>query len=93
MMEGKEAEFFQMVETAIKENPRWVETAVRAVQSGIVSRIKLEQNDRIEWETVAMNAMEARMFKHNKGWLAQKIEKLEGRSFFRWEHIIERLKE
>lgn len=92
MISEEEGRFYSDLRAEIKRHPEWTASAIQAIQSGLTERINQEVDASKEWETVALNAMEARMFKNNKGWLAQKIEKLEGRAFFRWTHIIERLK-
>ena len=91
MISQEEGEFYSKLRGDIAQHPDWVLSAMQAIQSGLKLRIDREINERIEWETIAINAMEARLFKSNKGWLAQKIEKLENTAFFRWSHIIERL--
>jgi hypothetical protein len=92
MISEEEGAFYTRLRKDIEQNPQWVLSAMQAIQSGITNRLKQEQDDRADWETIAAAAMEARMFKNNKGWLAHKIERLEARAFFRWSHIIEGLK-
>lgn len=92
MISQQEGEFYSKLRKDIEQHPEWLMSAMQAIQSGITKRLNQEVHDKAEWETIALNAMEARLFRNNKGWLAQKIDKLEKSSIFRWEHIIERLK-
>lgn len=91
MISQEEGEFYIKLRDDISRNPKWMLSAMQAINRGIDERLRLEQHQRTEWETIAFNAMEARIFKHNKGWLAQKLENLQGNAFFKWDRMIERL--
>jgi hypothetical protein len=53
--------------------------------------LRQERHEKSEWEVIAFNAMEARIFKSNKMWLSQKIDRLHKSALLKWDHIIERL--
>lgn len=92
MISEEEGAFYRTIRKSIEEHPEWTGTAMEAIQNGVSDRLYRERHQRIEWETIAMNAMETRLFKDNKGWLASKIEALKDTASFRWDHIIERMK-
>lgn len=91
MISQEEGEFYSALKQAISKHPDWLLSAMQAIQSGMEQRLREEQHQRTEWETIAFNAMEARIFKSNKRWLAQKIDRLHASAFFKWDSIIERL--
>jgi len=91
MISEEEGRFYTYVRETIKDNPDWLLSAMQALQSGMSQRLERERFEKNEWENVALNAMEARLFRNNKGWLAQKIDRLRENAMFRWDHIIERL--
>lgn len=92
MTTKEEMEFLDNLRQTMKEHPDWLGSAMNAIQSGIKGRINQEVDNAKEWETVAINAIEGRLFNSNKNWIRQKIEAMETRAFFRWSHIIERMK-
>ncbi len=91
MITEGEGRFYTYVSETIKDNPEWLLSAMQALQTGMAQRLERERFEKSEWENVALNAMEARLFKSNKGWLAQKIDRLRDNASFRWDHIIESL--
>ena len=91
MISEEEGRFYTYVRETVREHPDWLLSAMQALQSGVAQRLERERFEKSEWETVAMNAMEGRLFKGNKGWLAQKIDRLRDNALFRWDHIIQRL--
>ena len=91
-MTQEELEFYNIVRLSIQRNPEMHRVAMAALTDGMVHAIHEARRDRSEWETVAMNAMHARLFKHNRGWLADKIAGLNGRASMRWDGIIERMR-
>jgi len=91
MISQEEGEFYSALKQAISKHPDWLLSAMRAIQFGMEQRLTEEQHQKAEWEAIAFNAMEARIFKHNKKWLAQKIDRLRAGAFFKWDSIIERL--
>lgn len=91
MISQEEGEFYSALKQAISKHPDWLLPAMQAIQSGMEQRLREEQHQKVEWEAVAFNAMEARISKSNKRWLAQKIDRLHASAFFKWDSIIERL--
>lgn len=91
MVSQEESDFYFIIKQSISKHPEWLMSAMQAIQSGLSQRLTEEQHQRAEWETIAFNAMESRIFKNNKSWLAQKIDRLRGSAFFKWDHIIEKL--
>lgn len=91
MMNQEEAEFYGNLREAIRLHPQWMLSAMQAIHAGMEQRLRQEQREKSEWETIAFNAMEARIFKGNKMWLSQKIDRLHGNSLFDWGKMIERL--
>lgn len=91
MISEEEGRFYQAVKNSIKEHPEWIMSAMQAIQSGMEQRLKEERHQKAEWETVAMSAMDARLFGKNKNWLAQKIDRLRDGAAFKWDFVIERL--
>jgi hypothetical protein len=92
MISDEEIQFYKNLRKDIAQNPEWMASALQAVHQGVDDRLKQEVHMRVEWETVALNAMETRIFNTNKGWLSSKIEALKSKASFRWDHIIERLR-
>ena len=92
MISDEEIQFYKNLRKDIAQNPEWLASALQAAHQGVEDRLKQEVHMRVEWETVALNAMETRLFNTNKGWLSGKIEALKGKASFRWDHIIERLR-
>jgi hypothetical protein len=92
MISDEEIQFYKNLRKDIAQNPEWLASALQAVHQGVEDRLKQEVHMRVEWETVALNAMETRLFNTNKGWLSSKIEALKDKASFRWDHIIERLR-
>ena len=93
MISNEEIQFYQSLRKDISQNPEWMASALQAVHQGVEDRLKQEVHMRVEWETVALNAMDTRLFKSNKSWLRGKIEALKSEASFKWDHIIERLTE
>jgi len=91
MIGQEESVFYSTLREAIKENPQWLMTAMQAINSGMEQRLRQERHERMEWEVIAFNAMEARIFKSNRMWLSQKIDRLRDKASFQWDRIIERL--
>lgn len=91
MMNQEEAEFYSNLREAIRLNPQWMLSAMQAIHAGMEQRLRQERHEKSEWETIAFNAMEARIFKGNKMWLSQKIDRLRDNSLFDWDKMIERL--
>ena len=91
MMSQEEIDHAMAVKAALIAHPEWLKTTIMAAASGVDEAMRRVERDRSEWEMVAINAMEVRLFKDNKGWLAQKIETLKPRASFRWDHILERM--
>lgn len=91
MISEEESVFYGNLREVIKQHPEWLMSAMQAINAGMEQRLRQETHEKSEWEVVAFNAMEARIFKSNKMWLAQKIDRLRKSAMFRWDHIIERL--
>jgi len=91
MISQEESVFYNTLREAIKQNPEWLMSAMMAINSGMEQRLKQERHEKSEWETVAFNAMETRIYTSNKMWLSQKIDRLHKSALFKWDHIIERL--
>lgn len=91
-MTKEELEFYNIVRLSVQRNQSLYRVAMAALADGVNVAIDAAQYDRAAWETVAMNAMHTRLFKSNKGWLADKIEALNDRASMRWDSIIEKLR-
>jgi len=91
MITEEEGKFYTYVRETVRDHPDWLLSAMQAIQSGMSQRLERERFEKNEWENVALNAMARRIFKDNKVWLAQKIDRLRDNALFRWDHIIERL--
>ena len=91
-MSEEEYQFGAYIADILSSHPEWLGTAIHATQAGIVSAIKQSDADRVEWETIAMVASDARLFKSKSIWIGDKLERLKGRASCRWDHIIARLK-
>lgn len=92
MIDDAELQFYRKLREDIAQNPDWLFSAMEAIHQGMQHRLTKESERRNEWEIIAMNAMESRLFNDNKGWLASKIEELKDTASFRWDHIIERMR-
>lgn len=91
MIGEEESIFYNTLREAIKQNPEWLMTAMQAINIGMEQRLRQERHEKSEWETIAFNAMESRIFKGNRMWLSQKIDRLHKSALFKWDSIIERL--
>lgn len=91
-MDREQYEFANFVRACVFKNPEWLRTAIDAACAGSYAAQEQALQDRAEWETIAINAMEARLFARNKGWLADMIEKHAGRTSMRWDRVLERLR-
>ena len=91
MISEEESKFYAILRDAIRQHPEWLMSAMQAINAGMEQRMRQERRDKSEWETIAFNAMEARIFKGNKMWLSQKIDRLHDNALFKWDSIIERL--
>lgn len=91
MISEEESRFYGNLRETIKQNPEWLMSAMQAINAGMEHRLRQERHEKSEWETIALNAMEARIFKSNKMWLSQKIDRLRNNAAFKWDSIIERL--
>jgi len=66
---------------------------LQGVTDGLQASADRDRNDKHEWETVAMVALEGRLFSgSNKGLLADRIESLKERSGFNWDRLIDKLR-
>ncbi len=92
MISEEESRFYGNLREAIRQHPEWLMSAMQAINAGMEQRMRQERRDKSEWETIAFNAMEARIFKGNKMWLSQKIDRLHKSALFKWDSIIERLR-
>lgn len=92
MISDAELQFYKKLREDIEQHPDWLSSAMEATHQGLQYRLAKESERRNEWEIIAMNAMEARLFNTNKDWLSRKIEALKDTASFRWDHIIERMK-
>ena len=91
MMSEEESIFYANLRETLKHHPNWLMSAMQAINAGMEQRLRQEQHEKSEWETIAFNAMEFRIFKNNKMWLSQKIDRLHKSALFKWDSIIERL--
>lgn len=91
MISEEESRFYGNLRETIKQNPEWLMSAMQAINAGMEQRLRQERHEKSEWETIAFNAMEARIFKGNKMWLSHKIDRLRDNSLFDWDKMIERL--
>lgn len=91
MISEEESRFYGNLREVIRQHPEWLMSAMQAINAGMEQRLRQERRDKSEWETIAFNAMEARIFKGNKMWLSQKIDRLRDNSLFDWDKMIERL--
>jgi hypothetical protein len=92
MISEEESKFYSALREDIRQHPEWLMSAVQAIHAGMEHRLRQERHEKSEWETIAFNAMEARIFKNNKMWLSQKIDRLNKSALFKWDYIIERLR-
>lgn len=91
MISQEEGEFYVKLRDDIARHPEWLFSAMQAINRGIDERLRSEQHQKSEWETIAMSSMDARLFGKNKNWLSQKIDRLRDGASFKWDFIIERL--
>lgn len=91
MISEEESRFYGNLREVIRQHPEWLMSAMQAINAGVEQRLRQERHEKSEWETIAFNAMEARIFKGNKMWLSQKIDRLRDNSLFDWDKMIERL--
>lgn len=81
------------VKKAVEAHPSLGIHILQGVTDGLQAAAEKAHNDRIEWETVALVALEGRLFAgSNKGMLADRIESLNPRAAFKWDRLIDRLR-
>ena len=89
-MSEEEYQFGAYIADILSSHPEWLGTAIQATQAGISGALKQSEADRLEWETIAMVASDARLFKSKSIWIGDKLERLKGRASCRWDHVIAR---
>jgi len=91
-MTEDEYNLYNTIRNALAKNPEWLETCISAISKGTRDALDTANKDKLEWEVVAVNATEARLFSTNRAWLADKITGLAARSAFRWDAVLEKMR-
>lgn len=83
-MTEPDIKFVLMVENYILANPHIVGETVFAIQRGITNAFAEASSRAADMETTAAITLNARLFKGNETFIADKLEKWKGKTALRW---------
>jgi len=75
------------------QDPQMMRSIVNSAIGGCERGARLAREQAADMEVVAAMALNARVFKGNENFLAQKLEKWKDQTALRWDDQIEKLKE
>lgn len=93
MTEPDPIKVYLEVKKTVEAHPSLGIHILQGVTDGLRAAAEQAHKDRLEWETIALVALEGRLFSgSNKGFLADGIESLNPRAGFKWDRLIDRLR-
>lgn len=84
-------ELILAVKAAVFNRPEFALRLSSEMGDSIQSAFMQERLERCEWESIALTAMDARLFKGNKVSLANRIHKLRKTNGFNWEAFTKKM--
>jgi len=75
----------------IDENPRFATELLEIVFSRLARKVVQEREQRCEWETIAITALDWRLFKSNKKSIAQRIQALQKTNCLNWTTFLKKM--
>jgi hypothetical protein len=84
---------FLAVREWVKQDPSRASFITQAMSIGLEDYAKKARDERVEWETIAAIAINARLYNGQERILADKIETMKESSAHRWDDTITRLRE
>lgn len=91
-MTPEDLEFLREVASR-SQDPVMMRSIINSALGGCESNSRQAQERAADMEVVAAMSLNARVFKGNENFLAQKLEKWRGRTALRWDDQINKLKE
>lgn len=91
-MTEEDIKFYQEIRKR-SQDPDVMRQIIHTAIKGLEDSANILQRKAADMEVVAAMSLNARVFKNNKNFLAQKLEKWEGQTSLRWDDQIAKLKE
>ena len=91
-MKETDWQFLQGVKLYVENNPHIVAQLNNAIQSGINEALNAACAQAADMEATAAMALNARLFKGNQNFIADKLEKWKGKTALRWDDQIKALR-
>ena len=82
---------FLAVREWVKQEPSRASLITKAMTIGLEDYAKKARDERVEWETIAAIAINARLYNGQERILADKIESMKVGNAHRWDDIVTRL--
>jgi hypothetical protein len=84
---------FLAVREWVKQEPSRASLIATAMNIGLEDYAKKAREERLEWETIAAIAINARLYNGQERILADKIEGMKEGNAYRWDDTVARLRE
>jgi len=84
---------FLAVREWVKQEPSRASLIATAMNIGLEDYAKKAREERLEWETIAAIAINARLYNGQERILADKIEGMKEGNAYRWDDTVTRLRE
>jgi regulator of sirC expression with transglutaminase-like and TPR domain len=91
-MKLEDIKFLQEVRSR-SQDPEMMNRIIDVAVNGLQDRARKSDERAADMEVIASMAMNTRLFKGNENFLAQKLEKWNGKTSLRWDDQIAKLKE
>lgn len=88
----KEEEIRKAIEEWVSSDLSLAGIISAALNSSLQAYARRARAEAVEWETIAITAMETRLFNGQEGVLADRIERQRENSAFRWDGVVARLR-
>jgi phage shock protein A len=92
MMDDSDIKFIMALKVYVQQKPHMVSALVEVIQDGITSAFKEASERAADMETTAAMALNARLFKGNETFIADKLEKWKGKTALRWDDQLAALR-
>jgi hypothetical protein len=83
---------FLAVREWVKQEPSRASLITKAMTIGLEDYAKKARDERVEWETIAAIAINARLYNGQERILADKIESMKEGNAHRWDDIVTKLR-
>jgi hypothetical protein len=92
VISDEDFKFLVSVKEYVKSNPHMVNSAIQAIQSGLTDAFTEASERAADMEATAAMALNARLFKGNEKFIADKLEKWKGKTALRWDDQLKKLR-